>query len=91
LENKFLTTRNVEQREIFSGRSDEDHIVVFNVVEREQAPAFHSYLSMERSEHTIEFMYRQHFANASVVIENLATRVARRIQIPHSCLRSSNE
>ena len=39
LEDKFLGAGNVEQREIFGGRSDENQIVILCVVEREQCAA----------------------------------------------------
>ena len=69
-ENKFLRSRNIEQREIFRGRADENQVVVLGVVQREQGSALNPDRTIEERENMVEFMNGQHLSHAGVVVEN---------------------
>jgi hypothetical protein len=50
-EHKFFGARHVQQRQVFRGRSDEDQVIVFRVVQRKQTPAFHAKRLVKCREH----------------------------------------
>ena len=91
LKDEFPRSRNIQQRQIFRGRTDENQIVVLGVVQREQCSALHSQLPIEENEDAVKLMDRQHFSHARVMIEDQGSRVGRRVEVAHAGLRPSHK
>ena len=74
LKHKFLSAGDVEQGEVFRGRSDENQIVILGVVEREQGAALHANGTIEKVENMVQLVDGQHLSHAGVVVKNKCAR-----------------
>src|SRR6201999_4462106 len=88
---KILRTGDVAQRKVLRWRANKDHVIVLDVIEREQAAALHPNLAVQHPEGVIECMDRQHLPNAGVVLKNFIARIAGGIEVTHSRLGASHE
>ena len=89
--NEFLAAWKVQQSTVLRGGSHEDEIVIPGIVQREKTAALHQDGMLQQVKDLVEFMHRENFAHARVVVQNEAARVADRIQIAHAGFRPSHE
>src|SRR5580704_3539764 len=91
LEDEFPAAGNVGQSEILRRRAYKNQVIILSVVQREKRATLNPKLAIEEIENVIELVDRQHFSNASVVIENECARVRRRIEVAHASLGATDE
>src|SRR5258708_40064571 len=84
LENKFLSTRNVQEREVFRRRADKNQVVVLGIVQREEAATLYANELVKRGEDGVQLVDCQHFTYACVVIQDLRFRIRCRVVITHA-------
>src|SRR5258706_10475597 len=89
LKNEFMSSRYLQQRQILGGRSDEDQIVVPDVIQREECSTLYAKLPVEEAENPVQLVDCQDLAHAGVMIEDTFTRIRGRVEIPHVGLRTS--
>ena len=88
LEHEFVTAGNFQEGQILRRRAHENQIVILRIVQREEATALNAKIAVQRAEHLIEVMHREHFADARVVIPDGVGGIARGIVITNPRLRA---
>src|SRR5262249_2893918 len=88
---KLLDTWNFQQGEIFAGRSNENQIVVFCVVQREQAAPFNTKRLVQSGKDKVEIVHGKDFAYASIVVENRRFPVFFGVVIAHAGVGTAYE
>src|SRR5579859_7334817 len=89
LENKFLRSGNIQEREILRWRADENQVVIFGVIEREQGAALDPNRPIEEPKHQIELVDRQHLSDPGVMIEDEGARIGCGVEVAHPGLGPS--
>jgi hypothetical protein len=90
-EDEFLGAGDVEEGEIFRGRADEDEVIVFGVVEGEEAATFYAEFLVKEVEDTVEFVDGEDFADAGVVIEDELAFVSGGVVVAHADVGAAGE
>jgi len=67
LKHKLLISRDVEQGQIFGGRTDKNQIIILCVVKREQSPTLYPKRTVEQIKNAVQLMDRQHFSDRCVM------------------------
>src|ERR1700731_1007137 len=88
---EFLDIWQLQEGQIFRRRANEDEIVVFCVIQGKQAAALDANLLMKLPENIIQRVYRQHFADSSVVIQDHRAGIPGTIVIAHASVRPADE
>src|SRR6266478_3426971 len=91
LKDKLLGARNLEQGEVFRRRTNENQVIVFRVVEGEQAPALHTKAPVKGCKSVIETVHGQDFTDTGVVVPKHIPRIPGRIVVAHAGLRAAHE
>src|SRR5713226_5347857 len=84
LEHELTCAGNVQQCQVLSRGAHENQVVILRIIQREEAPALHADFMMQLTEHMIQVIYGQHFADASVVIQDRLSGILRRIEVAKS-------
>src|ERR1700682_4390571 len=91
LENKFLGTRNVQERQVFRRRTDKNQVVVLGIVQREEAATLYANALVKRGEDGVQLVDCQDFTYACVVIQDLRFRIRCRVVITHALVGPSRK
>src|SRR6267378_859955 len=88
---EFLGAWQLQERQIFRRRANEDEIVVFCVIQGKQATALDANLLMKSSENVIEGVHRQHFSDSGVVIQDHCAGIPGTVVVAHTNERPADE
>src|ERR1700694_4463516 len=91
LEDKFLSTRNVQERQVFRRRTDKNQVVVLGIVQREEAATLYANALVKRGEDGVQLVDCQHFTYPCVVIQDLRFRIPCRVVIAHALVGPSGK
>ena len=58
LEDKFVSARNIKERQILRGRADKNEVIVLGIIQGKKASAFDAYLLVKRRKDLVEFVDR---------------------------------
>src|SRR6266436_7250069 len=70
LEDEALSVWNLEENQVFYRRTDENEIVIFGIVQREQATAFDANTLAKLRKDVVQSMDGENFADSGVVIQD---------------------
>src|SRR5216683_1827161 len=70
LEDEALSVGNLEENQVFYRRTDENEIVIFGIVQREQATAFDANTLVKLRKDVVQSMDGENFADSGVVIQD---------------------
>ncbi len=70
LEHEILRAREFQEREVFGRRTDENEIVVFGIVQGEQASSLDANLLAQLPKDLIQSVHGDHFSDSRVVVED---------------------
>src|SRR5215467_301465 len=82
---------NIEQGEVFRGRSDEDQVIILGIVEREKSPPLHAQRTIQQVEDAVELVNGQNLPNSGVVVEDKSAGVGGGVEVAHAGFRATHE